>query len=237
MRKHQILIVDADRRAAEVLSELLVGEGFEPAYAQSGAAALAYIARHSFDVAILDAGTEKVDWIDLLRRLRVERRLPVLMLTPAAGEEEGILGLELGADDYLVKPFRTRELVARLRAILRRSERKGRTESGLLRLGGLAIDSGAKSATMDGVPVRLTTAEFLLLETLARSAGRVQSRATLTHQALGRRLEPFDRSIDTHVSNIRRKLCLDERRRIEIRSFRGRGYALTVPFKKRREAY
>jgi two-component system, OmpR family, response regulator CpxR len=119
------------------------------------------------------------------------------MLTPLGDENDGILALELGADDYLVKPFSVRELVARLRAILRCSA-NGRPDS-TLALGALAIYPGTMSATLKGVPVRLTTAEFMVLEALARSAGRVQSRETLTYRALGRPLEPFDRSIDTHI--------------------------------------
>jgi two-component system response regulator CpxR len=169
----------------------------------------------------------KMDGLDLLRRLRREGSVPVLMLTAPGDEEDGILALELGADDYLVKPFRVRELVARLRAILRRSA-NGRPDS-TLALGALAIYPGTMSATLKGVPVRLTSAEFMVLDALARSAGRVQSRETLTYQALGRPLEPFDRSIDTHISNIRRKLCLDSGRGIEIKSSRGHGYVLTAP--------
>jgi DNA-binding response OmpR family regulator len=196
---------------SRLLIDLLIGEGFEPAHALSGAAALAHLARCRFDLAILDAGTDKIDGLELLRRLRVQWHLPVLMLTASGGEEVGIMGLELGGDDYLVKPFRARELVARLRAILRRSEPKTSTKAGPLTLGELALDFAAKWATMDGVPVRLTTAEFLLLESLALSVGRVQSRATLTHHALGRRL--WSRSIAASI---------------RIRSFRGHGYVLTV---------
>ncbi len=228
MTAGRILIVDNDVRLAGMLVELLAGENFQPAHAPNGAAALACLARRSFDLLILDVMTGKADGLELLRCLRMQGHTPVLMLTECGQEEEGILGLELGADDYLSKPFRARELVARLRAILRRADLKGRTVPAPLTLGELAIDPGARSATMEGVPVRLTTAEFLVLEALARSAGRVQSRATLTYQALGRRLEPFDRSIDTHISNIRRKLCLDPRRGIEIKSSRGHGYVLAV---------
>jgi two-component system response regulator CpxR len=151
-----------------------------------------------------------------------------MMLTAIGDERDGILALELGADDYIVKPFRMRELVARLHAILRRSAH-GRPDSTPLVLGALAIDPKRMSATLDGVPVHLTTAEFMVLSTLARSAGRVQSRATLTYRALGRRIEPFDRSIDTHISNIRRKLRIDPSRGIEIKSLRGHGYVLTLP--------
>jgi DNA-binding response OmpR family regulator len=173
---------------------------------------------------ILDVMMPKMDGLEFLRRLRKEGRVPVLMLTAPGDEKDGILALELGADDYLVKPFSVRELIARLRAILRRSA-NGRPGS-ILALGALALYPGTMS--LKGVPVRLTTAEFMVLNALARSAGRVQSRETLTYQALGRPLEPFDRSIDTHISNIRRKLCLDPVRGIEIKSSRGHGYVLTV---------
>jgi DNA-binding response OmpR family regulator len=226
MTAGRILIVHDDVRLAGVLVELLSRENFQPVHASNGAAALACLARRSFDLLILDV-MPKMDGLDLLRRLRREGSVPVLMLTAPGDEEDGILALELGADDYLVKPFRVRELVARLRAILRRSA-NGRPDS-TLALGALAIYPGTMSATLKGVPVRLTSAEFMVLDALARSAGRVQSRETLTYQALGRPLEPFDRSIDTHISNIRRKLCLDSGRGIEIKSSRGHGYVLTAP--------
>jgi two-component system response regulator CpxR len=232
MTTGRILIVDDDVRLAGMLVELLAGENFQPAHASNGAAALACLARRSFDLLILDVMMPRsqttMDGFELLLRLRREGSVPVLMLTAPGDEQDGILALELGADDYLVKPFSVRELVARLRAILRRSA-NGRPDSTPLALGALAIYPGTMSATLAGVPVRLTTAEFMVLEALARSAGRVQSRETLTYQALGRPLEPFDRSIDTHISNIRRKLCLDPGRGIEIKSWRGHGYVLTLP--------
>jgi len=231
MTTGRILIVDDDVRLAGMLVELLAGENFQPAHASNGAAALACLARRSFDLLILDVMMPRsqttMDGFELLLRLRREGSVPVLMLTAPGDEQDGILALELGADDYLVKPFSVRELVARLRAILRRSA-NGRPDSTPLALGALAIYPGTMSATLAGVPVRLTTAEFMVLEALARSAGRVQSRETLTYQALGRPLEPFDRSIDTHISNIRRKLCVDPGRGIEIKSSRGHGYVLTV---------
>jgi DNA-binding response OmpR family regulator len=211
-----------------MLIELLTEEGFQPAYASTGAAALASLARRLFDLVIVDVMMPKMDGLELLRRVRKERSIPVLMLTARGHEKDRILALELGADDCLVKPFSVRELIARLRAILRRSV-SSRPDSNPLALGALAIDPGTMSATLEGVPVRLTAAEFMVLEALARSAGRVQSRETLTYQALGRRLEPFDRSIDTHISNIRRKLCLDPTRGIGIKSLRGHGYVLTIP--------
>jgi len=233
MTADNILILDDDVRSARRMVGLLSHQGFEPVYALSGAAALAHLSRRCFDLVILDV--VKTDGLKLLRWLHTQGHIPVLMLTSRGREEDGILGLELGADDYLSKPFRVRELVARLRAILRRSERNDRMQQVALTVGELAIDSVARSASMEGVPVRLTAAEFLVLEALARSAGRVQSRATLTYQALARRVEPFDRSIDTHISNIRRKLGLDLGRGIEIKSWRGHGYMLTLPHGQPRE--
>jgi two-component system response regulator CpxR len=158
---------------------------------------------------------------------RPGKRGSFLVLATLGGGKDRILILELDAVDCLVRPFGARELATLLRAILHRNA-KDRPNSNPLALGALKIDPETMSATLDGVPVRLTTAEFKVLETLARSAGRVQSRETLTFEALGRRLEPFDRSTDTHMSNIRRKLCLDPGRGIEIRSSRGHGYMLTV---------
>ena len=228
MTAGRVLIVDDDVLLAGMLVELLAGENFQPANASNGAAALACLARSQFDLLILDVMMPQMDGLELLRRLRQEgSAVPVLMLTALGDEKDRILALELGADDYLVKPFSVRELVARLRAILRRSA-DGRPDWTPLALGALAIYPGTMSATLEGVPVRLTTAEFLVLEALARSAGRVQSRETLTYQALGSPLEPFDRSIDTHISNIRHKLCLDPGRGVEIKSSRGHGYVLTV---------
>ena len=220
--------MDDDVRLAGMLVELLAGENFQPAYASNGAAALASLSRRSFDLLILDVMMPQMDGLDLLRRVRKQGNVPVLVITALGDEKDRILALELGADDYLVKPFSMPELVARVRAILRRSA-DGRLNSTPFALGALAIYPGTMSATLGGVPVQLTAAEFMVLDALARSAGRVQSRQTLTYRALGRSLERFDRSIDTHVSNIRRKLSLDPRRGIEIRSFRGHGYVLIVP--------
>jgi DNA-binding response OmpR family regulator len=228
MSASKILIVDNDVRTARMLGDILAGEGFEPAHEPSRSAMLARVPRHSYDLVILDVEAGDREGFDLLRCLRMQEPVPVLMLTARGGRKDGILGLELGADDYLSRPFSPRELVARLRAILRRSGPSRRTDSIPLTLGELTIDLAVRSASMEGVPVRLTTAEFMLLEILVRSAGRVQSRATLTTQALGRRLKPYDRSIDTHISNIRRKLSLDVGRGLEIKSSRGRGYVLTV---------
>src|SRR5579862_3064678 len=227
MHAGRILIVDDDARLACLLLDILTAEGFQPEHTSNQAAALACLGQRSFDLVILDAMLPPMDGLDLLRRVRKQASMPILMLTAAGEEKHRILALELGADGCLQKPFSPRELVARLRAILRRCA-DPRPDSTRLAVGALAIDPGTMSATMEGVRVRLTAAEFMVLETLARAAGRVQSRETLSYQALGRPLEAFDRSIDTHISNIRRKLCLDSERGIEIKSLRGHGYVLTA---------
>ena len=225
----RILIVDDDLALGGMLTELLDREGFEAVHAPNARAALDLIARIPFGLVILDIMMPRMDGLQLLRRVRSEGSLPVLMLSARGREDDRILGLELGADDYLAKPFSARELVARIRSILRRSDAGRRAvPSSALRVGSLTIDCDAMSVTLNDVPVRLTAAEFRVLEALMRSPGEIQSKAGLSYRALGRPLEPFDRSIDTHVSNIRRKLFRGERPDVDIRCLRGHGYLLTA---------
>ena len=224
----RLLIVDDDLQLGRMLGEFLLGEGFATEHAETGAAALRWLAGRSYDLVILDIMMPKLSGLEVLRRLRLSGDVPVLMLTARGEEDDRILGLELGADDYLSKPFNPRELVARVRAILRRRDAKDGTGRPKIEVGALILDPGSMSVVLDGREVRLTTAEFMVLETLARSAGRAQSRAALTHQALGRPLEAFDRSIDTHVSNIRRKLRLGPGGGLDIRGLRGHGYMLSA---------
>ncbi|HEX5259816.1 MAG TPA: response regulator transcription factor [Sphingomicrobium sp.] len=223
-----MLIVDDDVELGSMLVRFLAKEGFSARHVTSGAAALKRLSDGIFDLLIADVMMPQMDGLELLRRVRLSSAVPVLMLTARGGDSDRITGLELGADDYLPKPFNARELVARVRAILRRSP--GRDPGGLTRfaVGPLALDSTMMSATLDGETVRLTTAEFIVLETLARAAGCIHTRGALSFQALGRPLEPFDRSIDTHVSNIRRKLGLKDGRKVDIRSSRGQGYVLII---------
>jgi DNA-binding response OmpR family regulator len=220
-----VLIIDDDQSLAAMVADYLAGEGFQPAHANSGAQGLERIAQVPMDLVVLDIMMPGMDGLECLRRLRAAGDVPVIMLTARGEDDDRILGLELGADDYLSKPFNPRELVARIRAVLRR--RTTTDPMPPLRLGPLLLDPASCSATMEGCRLRLTSAEFLVLELLARAPGQRLSRAYLTEQALGRRLEPYDRSIDTHVSNLRRKLGLSEMGALRIRSVRGAGYVLS----------
>jgi two-component system response regulator CpxR len=169
-----------------------------------------------------------VSGFDVLRRLGAAHETPILMLTARGDDVDRIVGLELGADDYLSKPFNPRELVARMRAILRRANiRAGRGTPDELVVGRIVLNTGTHQVRVADVLVALTGAEFRVLELLMRSAGQVISREALTEQALGRKLVPYDRSIDTHISNLRRKLDLEAGKIPEIKNVRGSGYTLT----------
>jgi two-component system response regulator CpxR len=221
----RLLIVDDDAQLGRMLGEFLAGEGLAVRHVESGPAAIELLACESFDLVILDVMLPGLSGFDVLQRLRLAGDTPVLMLTARGDEDDKVLGLELGADDYLAKPFSARELAARVRAILRRTP-SGAASRSAIEAGPLKLDPGRLSASLEGRAVKLTSAEFMVLEVLARAAGRAQSRALLTQQALGRRLEAYDRSIDTHVSNLRRKL--GPAAGLEIRSLRRHGYVLSV---------
>ena len=227
----KLLIADDDCKLAQMLGEYLRAESFTTCHAQNGNEALAYVDAESFDCIILDVMMPGLDGFEVLSRLRRRSDVPVLMLTARGGDDDRVAGLELGADDYLAKPFNPRELVARIRAILRRRERAGASHREAVAVGLLRLDPESFTASLADRKIHLTSAEFLVLETLARRPGQVQSRAVLTEQALGRSLEPYDRSIDTHVANIRRKLGLNDTTAIAIRGVRGQGYVLgcTLP--------
>jgi two-component system response regulator CpxR len=220
----RVLLVDDDEELAASVGDYLRIDNFEVVMVGDVRTALRVLSDQSIDIIVLDIMMPGESGLELLRELRRTSEIPVLMLTARAEEMDRVLGLELGADDYLTKPFHLRELAARLRAILRRFH-KSETE-GRLRLGGLQLDRASLSVELDGAPVKLTSAEFMVLEALMRKPGTLLSRSALTETALGRPLEPYDRSIDTHVSNLRRKL--GSQRPIDIRSVRGKGYILRV---------
>jgi DNA-binding response OmpR family regulator len=221
----KVLLVDDDAELAASVGDYLREEGFAVDWAANTTDATRLFSEGAHDILVLDVMMPGESGLDLLRRLRRQTDAPVLMLTARAEELDRVLGLELGADDYLTKPFHLRELAARLRAILRRLSVRSGPET--LRVGALVLHRRSLGVECERRAVRLTSAEFMVLEALARSVGRVRSRADLALEALGRPLTAYDRSIDTHVSNLRRKLGLTEAAGVQIRNIRGQGYVLT----------
>ena len=210
-----------------MLVEYLGPEGFIASTACSGPAGLEELARSSVDLVILDVMLPQLSGFEVLRRIRAVSRVPVIMLTARGEEVDRVVGLEMGADDYLAKPFSPRELVARIRAVMRRVPAEGASAAGLIVWGPLRLDLRAHRVQVGERDLELTSAEMRILELLVRADTRTVTRDELMVQALGRRLLPTDRSLDTHVSNLRRKIarCTD---RVNVQSVRGAGYALTL---------
>lgn len=224
----RVLLVDDDRELCQMLAEYLDTEHFEVHSVYDGAAALAEVRASSYGIMILDVMLPAVSGFDVLRELDPATAPPVLMLTARGEDIDRIVGLELGADDYLAKPFNPRELVARLRAILRRAgARSERRAPDNVEVGPVRLNMANHQVRVGDRAVILTGAELRVLELLMRSAGQILSREALTEQALGRKLVAYDRSIDTHISNLRRKLQLGAAGDPEIRNIRGSGYLLT----------
>src|SRR4051812_20237254 len=222
MNVHRALLVEADARLATMVADYLGEAGFRATRAATGAAALQLAAAESFDAVILDLMLPDADGLDLCRSLRSRSDIPILMLTARGDPLDRVVGLELGADDYLPKPFEPRELLARLRAILRR---RGAPEAAqVLRFGRLEIDKGAREVRLDGKPRALTGHQFALLLALAERPGRVLSREALMDLTRGASLEDFDPSIDVHVSRLRAAIEDDPRHPRRILTLRGAGY-------------
>ncbi|SPW27978.1 Transcriptional regulatory protein YycF [Edwardsiella tarda] len=227
---NKILLVDDDRELTSLLQELLDLEGFEVIVAHDGEQALAMLDA-SIDLLLLDVMMPKKNGIDTLKELRQHHQTPVIMLTARGSELDRVLGLELGADDYLPKPFNDRELVARIRAILRRSSWNEQQQNGdngapILQVDRLQLNPGRQEASFDGLPLELTGTEFTLLYLLAQHLGQVVSREHLSQEVLGKRLTPFDRAIDMHISNLRRKLPERQDGQPWFKTLRGRGYLM-----------
>jgi two-component system, OmpR family, phosphate regulon response regulator OmpR len=221
----RVLIVEDDPRLAEMLSEYLGQAGFRITIVADGAAALQRLADEaSYDAVVLDLMLPDMDGLDVCRELRTRSDTPVLMLTARGDAIDRIIGLELGADDYLPKPFEPRELLARLRAVLRRRAPGGVAERQILHLGRLEIDVAARAVLLDGVRRELTSYQFDLLLALAQNAGRVLSREALMDKVKGEHLEAFDRSIDVHVSRIRAAIEDDPKQPRRLITVRGAGY-------------
>ena len=232
---NRILIIDDDRELCDLLNDYLATEGFQIQSAHEGEQGAQQALAEEYALIVLDVMLPGLNGFDVLRRIRERSRVPVIMLTARGDDIDRIVGLELGADDYLPKPFNPRELVARIRAIQRRTEQQylqqgnNGSRSVELRVGDIELNRANRTVKREGGAVELTSVEFGLLEVLLQQAGRVISREELVEKVLGRRLSAYDRSIDVHVSALRRKLghqfCGNER----IKTIRGIGYLYSLP--------
>lgn len=223
----RILLADDDAELCAMLAEYLSGEGYETATAGDGDTALARALEGGFDLIVLDVMMPRKSGFDVLKALRTRSLTPVLMLTARGEDVDSVLGLELGADDYLAKPCNPRVLSARIRAVLRRAAHPRSDETSItLHCGDLDMNRASRSVTVDHQRVELTSTEFSVLEVLMRNTGSVVSKSDLSEQALGRKLGRFDRSLDMHVSNLRRKLGPLADGRDRISTIRGIGYQL-----------
>jgi DNA-binding response OmpR family regulator len=221
----RLLIIDDDKELASLLSARLLTEGFSLDAVYDGRKGLEAASTGRYALIILDLMLPRMGGMEVLKALRQRSTIPVLMLTARGDDVDRILGLELGADDYLPKPFNPRELMARIRAILRRfGDNKNSPDQ--LNAGDITIDVSMREAHFNGKDLQLTTVEFAILETFMRNVGKILTRDYLTDAAMGRCLGTFDRSVDVHISNLRKKLSLGHG--IErIKTVRGSGYLLT----------
>lgn len=218
-----ILVVDDEPKIVQLARDYLEHAGFEVLGAGDGRTALDLARTRQPDLIVLDLGLPQMDGLDVTRALRKVSEVPIIMLTARAEETDKLVGLELGADDYITKPFSPKELVARVRAVLRRAE-TAQPRAEIIRAGGLTLDTPRMQATLDGQAVELTPTEFNLLAVLARQPGRIFTRAQLLEAVQGVALESYERAIDAHIKNIRRKLEPDPRNPRYIQSIYGVGY-------------
>lgn len=218
----RVLLVDDDVQLCKLLAERLATEGYTMETVHDGPRGLERALSMEYALVVLDLMLPGMGGLDVLRRLRKVSPVPVLILTARGEDSDRILGLEMGADDYVPKPFNPRELIARIRAILRRTLR-AEASAGPLVVGDLRIDPAVREVWLEDAPLNLTSAEFTLLEAFMREPGRVLSREQLTDSVLGRKLGPFDRVIDVHVSNLRKKLGVPQEGQ-RIKAVRGSGY-------------
>jgi len=222
------LLVEDDQRLAALTAEYLQGRGVVVTLASDGLRGLEEALRHRHDVVLLDLMLPGKDGLEVCRELRSRSDVPIIVLTARGEEADRVMGLELGADDYLAKPFSPRELLARIRAVVRRARGRAGPALKAVQAGALAIDPGARRATLAGKEIHLTGYEFSLLYALAARPGRVLSREQLIDLAGGNPEEAFDRSIDVHVSRLRQKLGDDPKRPRLLKTIRGAGYLLAV---------
>jgi two-component system OmpR family response regulator/two-component system response regulator CpxR len=221
----KVLLIDDDSELTTLLSEYLVEEGFQVETSEDARAGIAGAADQSVDIIVLDVMMPRMNGIDALQRIRRLGDVPVLMLTAKGDDIDRISGLNLGADDYVAKPCSPGELVARIRAILRRAGSRPGDEN-ILQVGDLALHPASRTAQWQGKPLELTGAEFNILDVLARNAGQLVPKQEISRRAFGRPLTPFDRRIDVHISSVRQKLGTRADGTSWIHSIRGQGYQL-----------
>lgn len=224
-KKASVLLIDDDHELGVMLKDYLRTDKLNLAVAESGEDGLRKISGHNFDLLILDIMLPGISGLEVLKKIRRESQLPVIMLTARGDDIDRIVGLEIGADDYLAKPFNPRELLARINAILRRAH-GSESDKSKLQLGSILLDARTHKAYVDDVQLKLTGTEFEILKSLLETPGQVVSKEQLSERALGRRLLPYDRSIDTHISNLRGKLESAGNRNETIQNQRGIGYLL-----------
>lgn len=223
---NRVLLIDDDDRMTGLLSDYLAGHAFEVSVARDGREGLSRATHEAWDVIVLDVMLPQLDGIECLRELRKSSQVPVIMLTARGDDTDRIVGLEMGADDYLAKPFNPRELVARIKGILRRSARPVQAEdtSGIIRLASFSLDVNRRSLIVNGESTPLTTVEFELLHTLIKHAGRVLNREQLLDMVRGQDYAALDRTIDVHISRLRQKIEEDPRNPRYIKTVWGVGY-------------
>jgi DNA-binding response OmpR family regulator len=232
----RILVIDDDVELCSLVSEYLKPEGFQVDVVHDGKVGLTRALAGEHLLIVLDVMLPGLNGFDVLRKIRDSSRIPVLLLTARGEDVDRIVGLEIGADDYLPKPFNPRELVARIRAILRRSRKSSEQDvPEIIRVGDVELDPATRTVLHHGKPVELTSVEFELLQALLREAGRVVTREALVDQVLGRKFSPFDRSIDMHVSKVRKKLG-DSDDEDHIKTVRGAGYIFALARPKMKNA-
>ena len=227
---NKLLLIDDDKELSQLLSEYLTTEGFEVAVAYDGEVGIQLATQEQYSAIVLDVMLPIYNGFEVLKILRKTHQTPVVMLTAKGDTVDRVIGLEIGADDYLPKPCDPRELVARIRAILRRSVSNEPTPTKVEKIasGSLVLHLGSRHVTWSNNEIILTGTEFSVLEILVRQAGKVISKDDMTEQALNRKLTPYDRSIDVHVSNIRKKLTTAGANKELIINVRGAGYMLTL---------
>ena len=231
---NRILVIDDDEELCELLSDYLTPEGFDIKAVQNPEEGLSHALSQDHDLVVLDVMLPGMSGFDTLRHIRAKSQIPVIMLTARGDDVDRIVGLEMGADDYLPKPFNPRELVARIRAVQRRFETRSDTEdiprqSPSLEIGDVILNPGPRTVILGEKPVSLTAVEFILLYELMKNAGNVVNRDVLSETVLGRKMDVFDRSIDVHVSSLRKKLGPKYQGIERIQSIRGVGYLYSLP--------